>query len=191
MESNIENRSYTVRRAKISDTEQISEISFLSFPEYFSLTLESVRHIISEHPEVSFLVAECEGLVAGYIFTIPQDGTTDTVTFHAGEQRVAQIAGLAVHPSFRGKAIGNALVHSAMSAAGQFPDCRRIIAETDPNNRAAQSVLLKAGFTPIERLNGYYPNQRDAIRYERPLTFSAQPDLVPDRPAPRYPGRQI
>ncbi|MBN8995380.1 MAG: GNAT family N-acetyltransferase [Rhizobiales bacterium] len=184
MESNIDDIPYIIRRANLTDAERISEISNISFHEYLSFTPASVRRIIGDHPQVSLLVAEYEGSVAGYIFTIPQDGSTDRVTFQADEQCVAQIAGLAVHPSFRGQAIGSALIDSALSAAAQFSGCRRIIAETNPTNVAAQSALLKAGFTALERLKAYYPDHVDAIRYERRLTLGRQPRLAPSRPGP-------
>jgi ribosomal protein S18 acetylase RimI-like enzyme len=185
MEINISNKSRVVRKANVSDAEQIAKLSCLCFPEHFSLTPESIGHIIEDHPETSLLVAEWDDRLVGYIFAIPQDGSTDAVTFQVGEACVAQIAVLAVHPDFRGRGIGSALIDAAISAAAQFPGCRRIIAETNPDNVAAQSALLKAGFTSLNRLNAYYPDQVDAIRFDRPLVLRLQPELAAARPAPR------
>lgn len=169
----------------LEDCTQIAQIDHLCFSRDIGFKEGSVEIILREHPEVIFCVAEHEDRIAGYIFVIPQDGSNERLRLHPGESGVAQMASVAVAPDARRMGIAGRLIErAAREAETRFTGCSRIILETSASNVLAQSVYRKAGFRPVEQLPAYYPDQTDAIRFEKSLGLprSHTPILGPSFP---------
>jgi [ribosomal protein S18]-alanine N-acetyltransferase len=75
----------------------------------------------------------------------------------------AQITNIAVHPNFRGKRIGEALLRFAMQLSREMK-AQRLSLEVRVSNHIAQSLYKKVGFEPGGiRKNYYTDNQEDAL----------------------------
>ncbi|WP_227764696.1 ribosomal protein S18-alanine N-acetyltransferase [Zhaonella formicivorans] len=75
----------------------------------------------------------------------------------------AHVTNIAVHPNFRGKKLGKALLVNLMQEA-MFLGAERMTLEVRPSNTVAQELYRKTGFTPVGVRKGYYTDtNEDAI----------------------------
>lgn len=92
-----------------------------------------------------FRVAECNGLIVGYVIADVEDSYCHVVS-------------IAVKPARRGKGIGSRLLDHALT------ECRRLGAkkaylEVSAFNESALRLYLKAGFRVVGVIRGYYGNE--------------------------------
>ena len=103
--------------------------------------------------EPAFLVAEREGAVVGYLVA--------DVTPNAGRD-IGHVKDLAVHPEFRGRGIGRALLRAGLArlrAAGATVAKLEVREGNDP----ARSLYAAEGFEPVRRATRYYRDGEDAL----------------------------
>ncbi|RAW47153.1 ribosomal-protein-alanine N-acetyltransferase [Halorubrum sp. 48-1-W] len=103
--------------------------------------------------EPTFLVAEREGAVVGYLVA--------DVTPNAGRD-IGHVKDLAVHPEFRGRGIGRALLRAGLArlrAAGATVAKLEVREGNDP----ARSLYGAEGFEPVRRATRYYRDGEDAL----------------------------
>lgn len=75
----------------------------------------------------------------------------------------AHVTNIAVHPQFRGKKIGKALLLNLLEQALRL-GAERITLEVRPSNKIAQELYRKLGFVPVGVRKGYYTDtNEDAI----------------------------
>lgn len=75
----------------------------------------------------------------------------------------AHITNIAVHPHYRGRRLGWALLKELERRAKDY-GVERMTLEVRPSNRQAQSLYRHAGFAPVGLRKGYYTDTReDAI----------------------------
>lgn len=75
----------------------------------------------------------------------------------------AHITNIAVHPQFRGRKLGEALMRQMMGVAVLYGG-KRMTLEVRPSNLTARNLYAKLGFTEAGRRKNYYSdNQEDAI----------------------------
>ncbi|MFS0558987.1 ribosomal protein S18-alanine N-acetyltransferase [Brevibacillus sp. 179-C9.3 HS] len=75
----------------------------------------------------------------------------------------AHITNIAVHPLFRGKKVGLALMIKMMGVA-KMQGAHSMTLEVRPSNTAARNMYIKLGFKEHGRRKGYYSdNNEDAI----------------------------
>ena len=85
----------SIRKASYEDLKDVYEIETLSFKYPYPYSLLVSLFIIAQD---TFLVAELEGKIVGYIIGLMR------------EKRLGHIVSLAVHPKFRRKGIGRMLI---------------------------------------------------------------------------------
>ncbi|WP_446811447.1 peptidase C39 family protein [Methylomonas sp. 2BW1-5-20] len=142
-----------VRPAQSADLEGLVALENASFATD-KLSRRSFRHwLSSEHR--ALLVAEWEGLVAGYILIIYHPGT-----------RLARIYSLAVAPQLRGKGIAKTLMLAGEQAARD--DGRLYLRlEVSVDNTPAIRLYEALGFQKFGLYRDYYQDHKDALRYQK------------------------
>ncbi|MEN2984379.1 MAG: ribosomal protein S18-alanine N-acetyltransferase [Dictyoglomaceae bacterium] len=136
-----------IRNMTEKDIDEVYEINRLSFSSPWSK--ESFEREIFSNKIANYFVAEKENKIVGYI------GFWQIF-------REAQITTIAVHPDFRGKGIGEALLDYVIDL------CRKnsieaIVLEVRVSNTIAQNLYFKKGFKKIGIRKWYYRDGEDAV----------------------------
>ncbi|MFC5136237.1 MULTISPECIES: ribosomal protein S18-alanine N-acetyltransferase [Haloferacaceae] len=103
--------------------------------------------------EPTFLVAEREGAVVGYLVA--------DVTPNAGRD-IGHVKDLAVHPDVRGEGIGRALLRAGLARLRTVGAAVAKL-EVREGNDPARSLYATEGFEPIRRASRYYRDGEDAL----------------------------
>lgn len=149
-------QNYTLRRFSPADLEAVININRVCLPEnyvaYFFLDTYNTL------PE-TFLVAESQGLVAGYIMCRLEHGFSDLKKLRFA--RKGHIISVAVMPDFRNMGIGHSLVEQALSAlsAHNADEC---YLEVRTNNLAAINLYKRMSFEITRTIPHYYFDGFDA-----------------------------
>ena len=136
-----------IRPAKREDINEICRVEVLSFKDPYSRNL--LTFYLSVAGERGFLVAEIEGRVVGYIIGVERRG-------------VCHIISIAVHPSWRRKGIGHALL-SELIKSFAFRGIDTFTLEVRASNKAAINFYIKHGFVQSGVIRNYYPDGESAI----------------------------
>lgn len=128
-----------VRPATARDVPVLQELERACFPEPWADS--SLADLAVDEGKI-VLVAEVEGMVAGY-----------AAGWVVGAE--AEMARLAVLPSYRRRAIGTALL-AAMVAALRTAGAELVILEVAATNAAARRIYEALGFRQIGTRRGYY-----------------------------------
>jgi len=143
----VENQ-FTIRKMRKEDIDEVYQIECLSFSAPW--TKESLYYELEQNLFAKYVVVELEEQVIGYcgLWVIMDD---------------AQITNIAVHPDYRGRKIGEALLRFAIQLSREMK-AKRLSLEVRVSNHIAQSLYKKAGFEPGGiRKNYYTDNQEDAL----------------------------
>jgi ribosomal protein S18 acetylase RimI-like enzyme len=89
--------------------------------------------------------------------------------------RVARVYSIAVDRPARGAGLGKRLLADAEDVAARAGR-HRLRLEVRARNRAAIAFYERQGYGRIGRYRNYYADGSDALRYEKPLTGSADTD---------------
>jgi ribosomal-protein-alanine N-acetyltransferase len=141
------------RPMKLEDIPRVHEIDVLSFslpwPE------KSYLFELTKNPSTLALVAEITPCgVSPVVIGM-------AVVWIMGDE--AHIATLAIHPEFRGNGYGNKILAETMRQSIQRGAILATL-EVRENNRLAQQIYKKFGFTTVgQRLHYYKDNNEDAI----------------------------
>ncbi|MBE6681496.1 MAG: ribosomal-protein-alanine N-acetyltransferase [Ruminococcaceae bacterium] len=136
-----------IRQHKKEDLGAIAEIEKLSINPPWSY---SAVCSFSECETSRILVAECDGIVAGYI------------TYSVVLDEV-QIANVAVHPEYRRKGIAEKLL-TTLSESAKLDNMFIITLEVRQSNEPAINLYTKCGYTEVGKRKNYYKNPaEDAI----------------------------
>lgn len=133
-----------IREMQFDDVAAIAQLEKVCFSDPWS-----ENSIASElnNPLSYWLVAEVDGIVAGYV----------------GSQSVldaADIMNLAVAPDYRQQGIGQALIKSLVTHLQQ-KNVIALLLEVRVSNTPAISLYEKMGFTQVGRRPKYYHNPRE------------------------------
>lgn len=143
------------RKATLADLPGILETERLCFGDD-SFSERQFRYLVSRS-NGSFFVREEEGRIAAYACLL----------FHTGTRNV-RIYSIAVHPEFRNRKIGQAMMDAAMSFALGC-GARKITLEVNVSNESAIRLYKKNGFTTCGLLPEYYHDGSSAFRMQRDL----------------------
>ena len=134
-----------IREAKLDDVHSIAELDKLCFSMPWSEV--SFLKEISENNIALYLVAEIAGQIVGYagMWLIIDEG---------------HITNVAVHPNFRRRHIGEAIV-SVLLAEAQAEGITRQTLEVRVSNFAAQRLYEKFGFQACGIRKGYYDDNHE------------------------------
>ena len=149
-------QNYTLRRFSPADLEAVININRVCLPEnYAAYFFIDTYNTLPE----TFLIAESQGQVAGYIMCRLEHGFSDLKKLRFA--RKGHIISVAVMPDFRNMGIGHSLVEQALSAlsAHHTDEC---YLEVRTNNLAAINLYKKMSFEITRTIPHYYFDGFDA-----------------------------
>ncbi|NLD11568.1 MAG: ribosomal protein S18-alanine N-acetyltransferase [Clostridiales bacterium] len=138
----------TIRKATVSDVAGLENIEQECFETPWSE--ESLRHDIEENKLATYIVADLEGELIGYIgvWSIADEGHINNV---------------AVLPRYRRMHVGTILLNTMINATEEAGIVSHTL-EVRASNEAAQGLYGRFGFKESGRRRGYYEdNGEDAI----------------------------
>jgi len=149
-------KNYTLRRFSPADLEAVININRVCLPENYAayFFIETYNTL----PE-TFLVAESQGQVAGYIMCRLEHGFSDLRKLRFA--RKGHIISVAVMPDFRNLGIGYSLVDQALSAL-PIHNADECYLEVRTSNLAAINLYKKMGFEITRTIPHYYFDGFDA-----------------------------
>ena len=141
-------KDLTVRLATQQDAKAIAKLERICFATPWSE--EALVQEITQNKLALYVVAEMDELLVGYagVWGIIDEG---------------HITNVAVHPSFRRKGIGEALMRELLQHCAKSGFCSQTL-EVRPSNEVALELYKKMGFSEVGRRKGYYAdNGEDAL----------------------------
>jgi [ribosomal protein S18]-alanine N-acetyltransferase len=123
----------------------------------------SFRHFIGS-PRASLIVAEDSGGLAGYVLVL-----------YPPHSKLARLYSIAVAPHAGGRGLGPRLL-AAAEAAAKRRGRRAMRLEVHARNKRAIARYAKSGYRLFGKHRGYYDDRGDALRFEKPLGRSVNPD---------------
>ncbi|MCX7845216.1 MAG: ribosomal protein S18-alanine N-acetyltransferase [Dictyoglomaceae bacterium] len=142
-----EKNDIKIRSMTEKDIDEVYEINRLSFSSPWSR--ESFEKEILSNKIAYYFIAEKENRIVGYI------GFWQIF-------REAQITTIAVHPDFRGKGIGEALLDYVIELCRKN-SIEEIVLEVRISNTIAQNLYFKKGFKKVGIRKWYYRDGEDAL----------------------------
>lgn len=156
-------RSYQLRRFTPADLESVININRICLPEnYASYFFLDTYNALPE----TFIVAEAQGRVVGYIMCRIEHGFSDVRKLRFAKK--GHIISVAVMPEFRNMGIATSLVTEAMTAlaAMHVDEC---FLEVRVSNQPAINLYRKLAFEITRTMPRYYFDGSDAYIMSRPL----------------------
>jgi len=157
---------YRLRDANEDDLVKIYEIERLSFKNPYGYDL---LWWLLKAQNCFFIVAETDNEIIGYLI-----GRYEREHIFSKLKR-GHIVSIAVHPKWRRKGVGTALMLEAIRRFREA-NCTRVILEVRVSNKPAIQLYEKLGFRRIKRIKGYYIDGEDAWVYELPLKEREKPN---------------
>ncbi len=155
---------YRIRTFRVEDLERVMKINFECLPENYSPSFYLDLH--KRFPE-TFLVAEVEGVVQGYVLSRIEKGFSKFHTLRL--TRLCHIVSIAVREPFRKRGIGTELLRSAMRRGKERYEAEECYLEVRVTNEPAIRLYQKLGFIRVKRNIAYYMDGEDAWVYAIPL----------------------
>ncbi|MBN9070064.1 MAG: GNAT family N-acetyltransferase [Rhizobiales bacterium] len=147
--------SAVLRPGRKSDLDALVAIEAAAFAGD-RISRRSFRRFLGA-PTASLIVAEEDGIVAGYALLL----------FRSGSRR-ARLYSLAVGPSRRGTGLGRLLLGAAETEAARR-GARAVGLEVREDNRRAATLYERNGYVPAGIIPGYYADGMAALRYVKAL----------------------
>jgi ribosomal-protein-alanine N-acetyltransferase len=148
-------RAVVVRDMYLNDLDAVLDIEREAFPTPWSRAAFQTELV--ENTFAVYLVLEVHGRIAAYggMWLILDE---------------AHVTNVAVHPTFRGRGFGEAMMLGLMERA-RDQGCRRMTLEVRRGNLVAQNLYKKLGFVQLGVRKGYYTDtHEDAfIMWKDPL----------------------
>lgn len=135
-----------VRGAKLFDLPKILEIEKLSFEETYP---RGIFMLFLENNPETFLVAEYEGVIIGYVMA------------YLKPDLEGHVMSIAVHPNYRGNGIGSTLLSEVINRLFNR-GAKYVGLEVRVSNERAIRLYERFGFVKARRIKGYYSNGEDA-----------------------------
>jgi ribosomal-protein-alanine N-acetyltransferase len=156
-------QNYSLRGFTPADLESVININHLCLPEnyapYFFLdTFNSLPQ--------TFIVAESQGHVIGYIMCRMEHGFSDFRKLHFAKK--GHIISVAVIPEFRRIGVGRALVENALSALASLNGDECYL-EVRISNGPAIELYKRIGFQIVRTISRYYYDGSDAYMMSKPI----------------------
>lgn len=133
-----------IRRMTDADIPQLTKLEELCFSDPWS---SSAFHYELKNPLSDWLVADCHGIVVGYV----------------GSQTVmdgSDMMNIAVSPDFRRQGIAQCLIAELIETLSKRNACSLTL-EVRVSNEPAIALYKKLGFNEVGRRPGYYRNPRE------------------------------
>jgi ribosomal-protein-alanine N-acetyltransferase len=164
-------KDHTLRRFTPADLDAVININRVCLPENYAshFFLDTFNSL----PE-SFIVAESQGNIVGYIMCRIEHGFSDLRKLRFAKK--GHIISVAVMPDFRRRSIGSALVQDALSALSTLhvDEC---YLEVRTSNAFAISLYKKLRFDIARTIPRYYYDGSDAYVMAKELTHGSPTNL--------------
>lgn len=155
-------KDYLIREFTYRDLERVLWINRTCLPENYPAFF--FIDLYRRYPK-SFLVAERNGVVIGYVMCRVEQGFSST---NRGKWiRKGHIVSIAVVPEARRRGIGTDLMIHAMRALKEDYNVDEYYLEVRVSNIAAINLYEKLGFKRVKILRGYYLDGEDAYLMTR------------------------
>jgi len=145
-----------LRRCTMEDLKKVISINLVTLPEHYSDYF--FEDILKSSPE-SFIVAENDGVIVGYIMCRIEYGFSNFKRFSL--IRKGHIVSLAVLEEHRKNGLGKSLISSAVEAL-KFKGCNEVYLEVRATNEEAVKIYKQLGFKITSILKGYYRDNEKA-----------------------------
>jgi [ribosomal protein S18]-alanine N-acetyltransferase len=154
---------YQIRRCERDDIPAVIDINAATLPEHYSDYF--YYEILSEFPE-TFLVAELEGAIVGYVMSRIEYGFSHLRRL--GLARKGHIVSVAVKEQHRGKGVGTLLMRTAHEAmvAKNATEC---YLEVRVSNTEAITLYERLGYRTAGHLEAYYKDGEAALVMATPI----------------------
>ncbi|MDA4137114.1 MAG: GNAT family N-acetyltransferase [Thaumarchaeota archaeon] len=147
---------YSVRRCTPEDIPSVINVNSLTLPEHYSDYF--YYEILKDFPN-TFLVAEMDGKVAGYIMCRMEYGLSMTKRF--GLAKKGHIISVAVLEEYRNKGIGTKLMKDGLEEVRKESG-KECYLEVRITNVGAIELYKVLGFKVTNTLHGYYKDGESA-----------------------------
>lgn len=160
----MEDKGFRVRIFRSDDLNRVMTINEECLPENYSTFF--YRDLYQRFPK-TFIVAEADGAIQGYIMCRIERGLSKFKTFRTA--RHAHVVSIAVMEAYRRRGIASEILLKAMENGVEAYNVTECFLEVRVSNQPAISLYEKLGFTNVNRKLGYYMDGEDALVLAKPL----------------------
>ena len=153
-----------MRIYRSDDLNRVMAINEECLPENYSTFF--YRDLYQRFPK-TFIVAEADGAIQGYIMCRIERGLSKLKTFRTARQ--AHVVSIAVREPYRRRGIASELMTTAMENGVEEYNVNECFLEVRVSNQPAINLYEKLGFTNVNRKLGYYMDGEDALVMAKPL----------------------
>ncbi len=157
-------KNYSLRRFNPADLEAVININRVCLPENYAAYF--FIDTFNTLPD-TFLVAEYQGRVVGYIMCRLEHGFSDLKKLRFAKK--GHVISVAVMPDYRRLGVGYSLVEGAIAAFSSL-NADEIYLEVRLNNVPAIELYKKMGFQIARTIPRYYYDGSDAYVMSREIT---------------------
>jgi ribosomal-protein-alanine N-acetyltransferase len=154
----MEDNGFRVRIFRFDDLSRVMSINEECLPENYSTFF--YRDLYQRFPR-TFIVAEADGAIQGYIMCRIERGLSKFKTFRTA--RHAHVVSIAVRDAYRRRGIASELMQTAMENGVKTYNVTECYLEVRVSNEPAINLYEKLGFTNVNRKRGYYMDGEDAL----------------------------
>ncbi|HVP41355.1 MAG TPA: ribosomal protein S18-alanine N-acetyltransferase [Candidatus Krumholzibacteriaceae bacterium] len=153
--------TFNLRQYQPADLDKVMRINQVCLPENYSP--DFFIDLYDRFP-ATFIVAEAEGKVVGYIMC-----RIETNIFGFGNGKKGHVISIAVLPEYQHSGIGKALMLEALQNMQKFYKARECYLEVRVSNVPAIAMYKNLGFTIRRTLHGYYADNESAYMMTKKL----------------------
>lgn len=154
----MEDKGFRVRIFRSDDLNRVMAINEECLPENYSTFF--YRDLYQRFPK-TFIVAEADGAIQGYIMCRIERGLSKFKTFRTA--RLAHVVSIAVREAYRRRGIASEILIKAMENGVEAYKVTECFLEVRMSNQPAIALYEKLGFTNVNRKLGYYMDGEDAL----------------------------
>ena len=168
--------NYSIRFFDRDDIRAVVDINRSCLPENYP---DQFFLGLFHHAPKSFLVAECEEAICGYIMCRIERGIS---SFGRAPVKKGHIVSVAVRNEYRHLGIGSELVEAAIKGMEEY-GATEFFLEVRKTNEAAIAVYEKLQFEIKRVLKGYYRDGEDAYLMVRQIvaTETSEEEIAADK----------
>jgi len=158
--------TFNLRKFEPKDLNRVVYINQTCLPENYSYSFFMSLH--ERFPE-TFIVAEKEGMIIGYIMCRIESGFSGFSLKTLGLAKKGHVISIAVLPEHRKKGVGQALLKTALQAMSTHYNVKSCYLEVRVSNENAINMYKKVGFEIERTIRGYYSDGENAYIMSRKL----------------------
>ena len=150
---------FVLRKFEPKDLHQVVDINKVCLPENYSNGF--FIDLYERFPD-TFIVAEKDGALVGYIMCRIESGFSGMSIKPFGIAKKGHIISIAVLPESRNLGVGRALIVEALNAMSMSYDAKSCFLEVRVSNTSAVNLYRRTGFEVERTMRGYYSDGEDA-----------------------------